>query len=530
MSLSRTSSGTLFGNLTLALTALALPFVVACGDDSATTGGGGQGAGSEGGGPPTDGVCILHNCTENGHCAGCADGRNQCRVEGGSGSCVECLDSSQCPAEAPNCSPAGICTDKECPTDAMGNPTISCSNSGDCEGCDGAHLVCDTATQQCVQCTETDTAECQSTEKCVDNKCEAKCPTDCTVDNDCGDCGAAKACNNHKCSQCSETYACSAGEHCNFQTGTCEKNCGEVDAPGVCDNDADCAGCIGGQTKCHIPINGGNGTCGPDAAGCEQLGGAGALTLPAPYNQITNTCSTDANCDGVGILYNVGQLLRDTLGTDQILGQPIGDANVEYGMNVCASITLADVSCGVCVPCRVDADCENIDLGSLTGDLFPGVGALVVAFLLDQLYGGEDPLIYMQCQQVAAGYGVCLPCGNPFQDCASDGGGGGSGSCDHPVDEEGTALDPSCDDCAAEVCGFDEFCCTTEWDAVCVEEAAESCGTSDCHDECTEGAAMGAECGTCAGDVCDADPYCCDTAWDATCVSEVDEICGPTCG
>ncbi len=509
------------------------PLAVGCGDDSAT-GGNGAGGGGLGGSGAGSGVCILHNCTENAHCDGCSEGRTQCRIESGesSGRCVACgEDGTGCP-EGQVCSSFGNCVPEglECPTDGMGVPQISCTTSADCAACDPAHLVCDTSTNSCVACTENDTAECQSTDICKDGQCTAACAADCTVDNDCAQCGGAKACNKHKCSECSATYACPTGEHCDLNTGTCEKNCGEVDAPGVCDNDADCAGCLANQTKCHLPINGGPGTCGPDAAGCTDLGSVGALTLPPPYNQITDTCSTDANCAGVGITYNVGQALRDLLGDDEIVGQPIGDANVFYPMASCAAITIADNSCGVCVPCREDSDCNDINLDELTDDLFPGVGSVLIAVAMDAIFGDNDHKLYMYCQGVAAGYGVCVPCPGIINDCAPDGGGGGSGSCDHPADEEGTALDPACDDCAATVCAFDPYCCETEWDGVCVDEAASECGGgASCHDECEIGAAMGAECGTCAGDVCAADPFCCNTSWDSACVSGAEAECGLTC-
>jgi len=513
-----------------ALLLCAVPLFAGCSDDSGV---GGAGASTQGGGGLTgEGVCILHNCQEDSHCAGCSEGKTNCRIEAGatSGTCVACgTDGTGCP-EGQECSSWGNCVPigLTCPTDASGTPQIACMTAADCAACDPLHQVCDSGTQSCVACTENDTSACQSTDICVDGECKPACANDCTVDNDCSECGGAKACNNHKCSECSATYACPTGEHCNLTTGTCELNCGDPAAPGVCDNDADCAGCIGNQTDCHTPINGGNGTCGSSAAGCSDLGGSGALTLPEPYNEITNTCSNDGDCDGVGITYNVGKALRDLLGTDNILGQDIGDANVEYGMNVCAAITLADTSCGVCVPCRVDADCENISLDDLTDDLFPGVGSAVIAFLFDQLFGPNEHNLYMYCESVAAGYGVCVPCPGLINDCAADTG-GGSGECDHAADEVGTALDPSCDDCAATVCAFDAYCCETEWDQVCVDEAASECESSDCHDECEIGTPMGAECTTCTAAVCEADAFCCTDTWDQFCVDEVAELCSFSC-
>jgi len=512
----------LFGALSLA----------ACSDDEAnTTGTTSSGSGGETG---NNGICIAHNCREDSHCEGCADDKTTCRIEAGEeyGRCVACGDGAAgCPpgyvcSSWGNCVPEGL----ECPTDSNGVPQISCTNSGDCAACDPAHLVCDTATGQCAACTENDTSECQSTDICKNGQCSPACAADCTVDNDCAQCGGAKACNNHKCSECSATYACAAGETCDLTTGTCQKQCGLLEAPGTCGADQDCAGCGGMQNTCHIPLGSSMGTCGPNATGCSDLG-QGALALPPPYNQITNTCSTDQDCvnSGAGINYNVGEALREALGTDEIVGQPIGDAFVQYPMNVCGAITLADVSCGVCVPCREDTDCADIDIDALAGQLFPGVGGAVLAFVFDQIFGNNEHKLYMYCESVAAGYGVCLPCPGLLNDCAESGGGGGSGSCDHDPDTVGGPLDPSCGPCEAEVCGFDSYCCTTQWDQVCVDEAADNCGSGSCHDECDTGAAMGAECGSCAGAVCQADSYCCTTSWDSLCVDQAAMTagCGP---
>jgi hypothetical protein len=510
-------------------TSVSVLTLFACGDDSGEGGAGGTG----GSGADEGGVCIKNNCRENEHCKGCEEGKKTCRIEAGEeyGRCVACGEgtSGSCP-EGYECSQWGDCIPEglTCPTDPNGVPQITCSNSGDCAACDPAHRVCDNGA--CVACSATDTSECQSTDICKDGLCSPACGTDCSVDNDCMQCNGAKACNNHKCSECSKTYACPAGQICNLQTGTCEQPCGIVTAPGTCATNADCQGCGGMQNTCHIPLGSSTGTCGPNATGCSDLG-QGALALPPPYNQITNTCSDDADCVAsmAGIQYNVGEALRDLLGTDSILGQPIDDANIFYPMAACASITLQNTSCGVCVPCRDDDDCLDIDLDALAGDIFPGIGGALIALLFDQLFGPNDHKLYMYCETVAAGYGVCVPCPGLVNDCAPGGPMGGSGTCDHPPTQPGGPLDPACDDCAEEVCGFDPYCCETEWDDICVDEAAEACGTSNCHDVCDAGAPMGDECGTCEGDVCAADPYCCDTSWDSYCIDAAVDLCGAPC-
>lgn len=141
---------------------------------------------------------------------------------------------------------------------------------------------------------------------------------------------------------------------------------------------------------------------------------------------------------------------------------------------------------------------------------------------------------------------------------------------------------PSCNDAAVAdcVCATDAFCCTTGWDALCVEQAALFCG-ADCPGLCGDGACVPgetcgtcpqdcglcpgcgdgqceldegclscpADCGDCEGDccaegppgcddpdvtacVCAADGFCCSIAWDAACVDEAVACggCGPECG
>ncbi len=498
-------------------------------------------------------VCLLHNCTEDAHCGGCSEGRTACLVE--EKRCVACSAgvSGGCP-EGESCSSWGNCVPDglSCETDPTGTPTITCATSADCAACDPMHQVCDGGS--CVACTANDTSSCQATDECVNNVCAPKCPSTCDTDNDCGSCGTAgneaHACNAHKCAECSPTYACPAGSVCTL-TGTCEKQCG-TDGGGRCESDADCTGCGVDVDTCHHPINGGAGTCGPSAAGCSDLGD-GVVVLPAPFDQVTNLCSDDADCGGVGVTFNVGDLLRDLTGIDDI-----GDANIEYPMSVCAGLQVSDsLSCGVCVPCRVDADCMDIDIDGVALDAFGPLGSLAAALLLHQVFGPNDHKIHMYCEGVAGDYGVCSPCPGFIYDCgvggdggSSSSGSGGGGSCDHEVCEAGGPLNLSCDSCSQTVCEADDFCCTTEWDSQCVSEADAWCdgicsggsssssggttssssgGGGNCHDECSIGEAMDATCNDCVDAICQEDSYCCDTEWDSTCVGYVDQFCDPGC-
>lgn len=127
-------------------------------------------------------------------------------------------------------------------------------------------------------------------------------------------------------------------------------------------------------------------------------------------------------------------------------------------------------------------------------------------------------------------------------------------SCPHELCTMGDPLPPSCSSCAASVCAFDSFCCTSAWDAQCVQEARSTCGLTcatcgngscedgetpascpqDCrppcaHEVCEPGVALDAVCDTCASNVCALDPFCCSVFWDRVCVEESETVCGQTC-
>ncbi|MBC8073538.1 MAG: hypothetical protein IAG13_34775 [Deltaproteobacteria bacterium] len=530
--------------LLVALCSSSLLVLAACptGETGQQTGSGSIGSGSgdatvsDSGGVDTTsgegGLCLLHNCDSDADCNGCSEGRNSCYAE--DKRCVACdpISGTGCEAgeectEFGNCVPTGA----TCPADVGGE----CNVDEDCAACDPLHQVCDAGA--CVACRGDAVEACQSTEQCIDNGCVPKCPEACMTDGDCSACGEgtaqpATACHNHRCAECSETNPCPAGDSCSPE-GVCSPVCGLPGmVAGTCDGDGDCVGCQGDNDACNAPINGGHGVCGPSASGCSDLGD-GVAVLPEPFDAVTNLCSDDADCSGVGIEYNVGALLRDITGIGSI-----DDANIEYPMNACAAVTVGvgqtSVSCGVCVPCREDDDCMDIDIDMVADDALGPLGGVAAAILLDELFGPEDHLVHMFCQPVAGDYGVCVPCPTVLNDCAG-GGGGGSGSCDHDVCTAGNALDPTCGDCAASVCQLDDFCCTHEWDDVCVGHVADTCaggcdgGGAGCHDQCVAGEAMGDSCNACVSQICAEDPFCCQTEWDEVCVGHVATVCDGAC-
>ena len=512
--------------------------------------------------PSGEGICLMNNCNTDEQCLGCGDGRTSCLVE--ENRCVACdpVTGMGCEDGIQPCSSFGICAPdgQICPTDDHGEPTISCSKNTDCLACSPMNQVCDAG--KCVACTGSNTQHCLASDICVNDQCSAKCPNACAVDNDCGQCGApgaeAHACNSHKCSECSATYPCAAGLEC--IGGTCVPGCGTPDSQssGSCLANGDCQFCgdpndtNNGSWECKKPINANgpndHGTCGPVAAGCSDLGSQVAV-LPQPWSQVTNLCSNDNDCNGVGIQLDVGQMVKDIIGDDEInLGftkVAIKSALVNYDMGECADIDITqNISCGVCVPCKVDSDCEPIGIDPLIMQMFAGepLAQIAGALLIDLLFGdNEDHNINFQCLPVAAGYGVCAPCSNPLQACGSNQGGGNnqsSGSCNHGVCDIGGALTSSCSSCSSTVCTADPYCCNNSWDTTCVNEAQQMCGTNACggggngqcsHSECVSGGALTTSCSTCASDVCNSDAFCCNTNWDGICVQEAESMCS-SCG
>ena len=93
-----------------------------------------------------------------------------------------------------------------------------------------------------------------------------------------------------------------------------------------------------------------------------------------------------------------------------------------------------------------------------------------------------------------------------------------------------------CSDVSVEacVCAADPYCCSTEWDSICVDEV-ESLACGRCSDPvacCTAIASPGCDVWPVEQCVCDADDFCCTDEWDSICVDLVSSLgcgsCEPT--
>lgn len=479
----------LAGAFLFALAVLGSTVAACSGDDTPPPfeGAGTDGGKKDGSGPNGGGICLLNNCSDDADCADCDKGRTACSPS--SHRCIACgpdAGNKTCP-DGQYCTPFGECVPNgvKCPTDPNGFPTISCSSNDDCAACSPRNRICDSGTRKCVGCLKTDTTYCQSTDFCgPDDTCHPKCPATCNRDSDCDQCGGpgheAHACNRHVCAACSPTKPCATGT-CDTNKGLCKPTCGTPGPTGPtdkCTSDANCSGC-NAATKCDLPVNGGAGSCSVPATGCSDLGKF--AVLPAPFNTVTNLCSTDDDCRAVDVTYNAGKELRDLTG----LGF-IKDANVEYPMHACAAVKIVGKSCGLCVPCKTDADCSPIDVTRFAADAFGPLGKSATNVLLDKVFGPSDHKIHMQCDTIVGEYGVCVPCSNFLASCSDDGEIPPGAMCTHDECTVGDRLGTQCSPCAAAVCAKDSYCCANDWDDLCKREVEDFCTTKTCFpDSCT---------------------------------------------
>lgn len=89
---------------------------------------------------------------------------------------------------------------------------------------------------------------------------------------------------------------------------------------------------------------------------------------------------------------------------------------------------------------------------------------------------------------------------------------------------------PGCSDtsCCNAVCQTDPYCCITAWDANCANQAdliCAACGRG--RGSCTVArTAPGCDDVSCCAKVCVVDEFCCNSEWDDTCVQQARTLCG----
>ena len=116
--------------------------------------------------------------------------------------------------------------------------------------------------------------------------------------------------------------------------------------------------------------------------------------------------------------------------------------------------------------------------------------------------------------------------------------GPGAGDCYSPNGTPGCEEIP----CCALVCDQVPLCCINPWDQICADIAIDACfqepacgipGTGDCYEAngsiyCDDNCGVDGPCPGCCDLVCSFDDYCCATEWDALCADEAVDVCGCT--
>jgi len=370
-----------------------------------------------------------------------------------------------------------------------------------------------------------------------------------------------------------------AGEECEPPgTDDCDDNC-QIPEP-VCGNEVvedgeqcDPPGTDGCDDTCRLPESTSADAC-ANAFGIQgeglfgfdnsaaTLDGPGHADCVAPANENNFEDNMDADvwacwtapCSGTAFIDTCGQTTVDTkIAVYRGCDCPVTDA------------ALADCNDDDCeFQSRVSFDVESGQQYLVRIGAFPntalGVGGFSIACGLDACETSED-----SCTEQHAGVGCsdgdcceticaldafcCDPNGGSWDEncvaeavglCTTDGfetcGERTSGSCSA---SDGTRS-PGCadGDCCNIVCAIDPFCCLTEWDAACAQEAAQYCRTS-----CGQGAgdcftihdSPGCDSPECCAEVCTRDPICCGATdesgvagtWDDLCVSSAEQFCNP---
>ncbi|WP_152629961.1 hypothetical protein [Haliangium ochraceum] len=389
------------------------------------------------------------------------------------------------------CDEDAFCCEVEWDDLCVENAEILCGLDCGIEECE--HDVCVTGTPLSETCDPCVTQVCDANAACCstgwDDSCvaaaEALCGVDCGVAPVCGD-GTCDAAAGEDCTTCEVDCGPCGGEceHDLCDAGTpLDPSCDTCVAD-VCELDSFCCEVEWDDVCVGLAVD----TCGID---CGVEPGCGDGVCDPSLGEDCNTCSADCGpCGGEcehGFC-DIGPPLDPTCDTCA--------ADVCAADDFCCTVEWDDVCVGLAVDlCGVDCGVE------------PGCGD-----------GVCDPSVGEDCNTCSAD---CGPCG---------------GECEHDFCDAGAPLDPACDTCAADVCAIDDFCCTVEWDDVCVGLAEDTCGL-DCggageceHDLCEAGSPLEPTCDACVAGVCAQDSFCCDEAWDASCVAAAEALCGLECG
>ncbi len=307
----------------------------------------------------------------------------------------------------------------------------------------------------------------------------------------------------------------STGPGCVPSEETCDGT--DEDCDGVEDN-----GNPGGGMACDTGMDGecsaGQTACLAGAVSCEPINVASVEVC----DNLDNDCNgvVDDGDPGGGAPCDTGMLGVCSAGVNECQG----------GAIICEPNTLP--SAEVCN--NIDDNCDGIP-----DDGNPGGGGACLTGMPGICDPGTNACVggAIVCQQNVPA-AAAETCGNGLDDdcngMADDGCGGGNcpfSLCDSP----GIPQVAGCDPCVDQVCTVDPFCCSNQWDSLCVGQVETVCMRADCvgagcaHLVCDQGVALVVGCDPCVDLVCAADPFCCSNSWDGLCVGGVPTQCMLNC-
>ena len=489
--------------------------------------------------PPVcgDGECTTgescETCSDDcGACPFCGDG--ECN---GDEDCTTCADDCMA-CEGDCCADNGTvgCMDAACTELVCSIDSFCCASSWDslcgdeatqyCETCGGGVVCgdgecgpgedCETCSDDCGVCPFCGDGECGGDEGCD------SCPDDCgACEGDCCAVGETAGCDDADITAC----VCELDEFCcnsswdglcvqaAFDDCGCVAECGD----GVCDEFAeDCSTCEADCGACPPDCCDANGT--PE---CEDAACTDAVCALDPF---CCESSWDGLCAGCA---------NGQPGVDGIDCATAGEAcPCGYVPPVCGdgecttgeSCETCTDDCGACPFCG-DGECNGDEICTTCPD---DCGACTASCCeAHEGVGCEDPAC------TAAVCAVDPFCCDSSWDgiCAGEGvdlcevcGATAAAPCCAPHAGMG------CDDldCETLICSADPFCCETQWDETCAAAAMDGCAAcqgpmpGDC---CEPGETLGCDDAACTDAVCAVDPFCCDTQWDGICADEALDMC-----
>ncbi|MFT5429672.1 MAG: hypothetical protein ACI9OJ_000344 [Myxococcota bacterium] len=452
-------------------------------------------------------VCALDPscCTEDGWNSNCSQlANNECGY-----SCT------QCTGVVP-CDDGNICTEEDTCGEGCSGQTKDCNDNNECtfDGCDGV------------------TGECTN----VANACDDSNP--CTID-ECVQGNEGPPCENTP-KNCGDENECTT-DQCNETTGDCENPATSSDVP-----TSSCCSTHGGS-GCDIPVCQ-DCVCELFPFCCDNEQGSGvwgefcALAAEANCETECAVCSGAACCDvpsGNDLPFSgCSNTVCETCVCDVDFGCCDGTWDDE-----CSAIatTICALSCTQCQQgCDDDNLCTNGDVcnaGVCIGEATECSGGSCEVATCDPETGScgttidetlcDDSSVCTteECVEGDCQYAQAIDCGDG-NSCTSDNCDPATGVCSYDnltttsaVPESSCCFDQDteegngsagCDNdpCEACVCGFDDYCCDTAWDELCVAqtelcpaECGSVCNGIGC---CT---AIGSEGGGppgCSNDICEA--------------------------